>query len=276
MSKFNGISAAITGGADGIGLGLGRELGQRGARITLLDIRADAAQQSAEMLINEGIDAIGIGCDVTDTDSLESAAALLSEKRGGVGLLWANAGVGVSGHMSTIRAKHFDWVYSVNVKGTIDTVRAFWPMLCAANGTRHLGFTGSSNTLGHIGAGPLGVYAASKWATVGIAEAFAAEAASHNIGATIFCPGLLDTRIWDGGRARPERFGGPVHQPDAAGEHWRSTGMPVDWACNAAIVAAEKGDLYCCPVDQHSVDDFEKRVSNVRKGFVVHPPRVQD
>lgn len=273
MSKFKGMSGAITGGADGIGLGLGRALGKRGALVALLDIRVDAAQAAAETLRSEGIDAIGVGCDVTDRASIEAAAVAVTAAFGTVGLLWANAGVGVAGHLGTLPARHIDWVYAVNVKGMIDTVQVFWPLLLAAEGQRHVGFTASSNTLGHIPDGPLSVYAASKWAAIGIAEAVAAQAIGLGMGATIFCPGLLDTRIWDGGRARPERFGGPVLQPEAAGERWRTTGMSVEWACEAAIAAAEAGDRYCCPVDQHSVDDFEARVLNVRKGFVVHPVR---
>jgi NAD(P)-dependent dehydrogenase (short-subunit alcohol dehydrogenase family) len=274
MSKFEGVCGAITGGADGIGLGLGRALGKLGARIALLDIRTDAALAAAESLRSEGIDAIGVGCDVTDRMSIDAAAANVAAAFGSVGLLWANAGVGVQGQLTTVPAKHLDWVYAVNVKGTIDTVQAFWPHLIAAKGTRHLGFTGSSNTLGHIPDTPLGVYAASKWASVGIAESVSAQAVGLGMGATIFCPGLLDTRIWDGGRARPQQFGGPVHRPEADGELWRTQGMSVDWACEAAIKAAEAGNLYCCPVDQHSLDDFDKRMLNVRKGFIVHQARV--
>lgn len=273
MSKFEGINAAITGGADGIGLGLARALGKRGARVALLDIREVAAKAAAEMLRSEGIEAIGLWCDVTDRASIEAAAAGVAKAFGSMGLLWANAGVGVQGQLTTVPAKHMDWVYAVNVKGMIDTVQSFWPHLLAAEGVRHLGFTGSSNTLGHIPDTPLGVYAASKWASIGVAESVSAQAMGLGMGATIFCPGLLDTRIWDGGRARPEQFGGPVYQPEEAGEFWRTKGMSVEWACEAAVAAAENGTLYCCPVDQHSLDDFETRMMNVRKGFVIHPAR---
>ncbi len=271
MSKFDGINAAITGGADGIGLGLARALGKRGARVALLDIREEAAHAAAETLRGEGITAMGLRCDVTDRASIDQAAAGVAEAYGSIGLVWANAGVGVGGQLTTVPARRLDWVYAVNVKGMIDTIQAFWPHLLAATGVRHVGFTGSSNTLGHIPDTSLGVYAATKWAAIGIAESVSAQAIGLGMGATIFCPGLLDTRIWDGARARPEQFGGPVHQPEEAGELWRTQGMSAEWACEAAVAAAENGTLYCCPVDQHSRDDFEVRVANVRSGFVIHP-----
>jgi NAD(P)-dependent dehydrogenase (short-subunit alcohol dehydrogenase family) len=265
--KLNGTTAVITGGADGIGFGLASALAKRGVRVALLDIREDAARAAAETLPN----AIGIGCDVSDAASLAAAADAASEILGQVNQLWVNAGVGIRGTITTASQRGLDWVYAVNVQGAINTARAFLPIVAAAKGFKHIGFTASSNTLGRLGAGPLGAYAASKWANLGIAEAVAGEASAFGIGSTIFCPGLLNTRIWDGGRARPDRFGGAVLAPEEAGEMWRTQGMPTDWACEAAINAVEAGQAYCSPVDQHSLDDFEARVAAVRAGFVIYP-----
>ena len=264
-----GTTAVITGGADGIGLALGRALTARGVRVALLDVRADAVREAATTLA----DAVGIVCDVTDAASVETAAGEARAALGGVNQLWVNAGVGIRGAISSASQNGIDWVYAVNAQGTINTVRYFLPLVEATDGFRHLGFTASSNTLGRIPAGPLAVYAASKWACLGIAEAVAGEAGAMGIGSTIFCPGLLNTRIWDGARARPDRFGGAVHQPEEAGEIWRTQGMSVDWACEEAIKAVEAGQPYCAPVDQHSLDDFEARVAAVRAGFVIHPTR---
>ena len=57
------------------------------------------------------------------------------------------------------------------------------------------------------GAFPL--YATTKHATFAFADALSAELEDQGIASTILCPGLLNTKIWDGARARPERFGGP-------------------------------------------------------------------
>lgn len=221
MTDFTDATCAITGAADGIGLGLARAFGQRGARVALLDIRSEAAEEAAGRFISS----------------------------------------------ASLRA--MEWVAAVNIWGTIRTVRAFLPLVRAADGLRHVGFTSSSNTFGHIPAGPFGVYAASKWAALGIAEAVAGEVAAEGVGTTIFCPGLLDTRIWDGARARPERFGGAVHPPEEMGELWRTTGMPVDWACAEAIRAIDEGRLYACPVEAHVAENFEARFADVRAGIVV-------
>ncbi len=105
---------------------------------------------------------------------------------------------------------------------------------------------------------------------MGVAEALACEALSDGVGATIFCPAMLNTRIWDSARARPERFGGPLMQPEERGEPWRRHGMPVEWACKQAIAAAERGDLYCSPVFERNVAAFEERVNTVRASLLVY------
>jgi len=269
MSTLQDTTAVVTGGADGIGLALGRAISRRGGRVALLDIRDEAAIEAAETLGGAST-GIGIGCDVADSAAVAKACDAVVKAFGSVNQLWVNAGVGVPGDLTAVEKQQIDWVYAVNVEGAINTVRTFMPLVEAAEGLRHVGFTASSNTLGRVPAGPFGTYAASKWALLGIAEAVAGSAEAKGIGSTIFCPGLLNTRIWDGARARQDRFGGAVQMPEAMGELWRETGMSVDWAAEEAIKAVLEGQPYVSPVDQHSVDDFEARVSAVRAGFVVH------
>jgi NAD(P)-dependent dehydrogenase (short-subunit alcohol dehydrogenase family) len=266
-----GSSAAITGGADGIGLGLARALARRGVRVALIDIRADAVRAAADDLCSGGATARGFVADVSDAAQVDDAAVRVREGFGQINQLWVNAGVGVAGGITSASRRGIDWVYAVNVMGAINTVRSFLPHVLEAEGVRHVGFTASSNTLGRMGPGSLGVYGASKWASLGIAEAVAGEAEALGISSTIFCPGLLNTRIWDGARARPEKFGGPSFRPVEAGEMWRTQGMSVDWACEEAIKAMERSQAYCAPVDQHSVEEFEARIAEVRAGLVVHP-----
>jgi NAD(P)-dependent dehydrogenase (short-subunit alcohol dehydrogenase family) len=271
MSVFKGTTSVITGGADGIGLALAKAIGQRGGKVALLDIRGDAANEAAEALKAQGIDAAAFHCDVTERARVEESARQVVERFGGVNLAWMNAGVGSGGHLNSAALDQIEWVHAVNITGVINTVRALWPLVEQAKGLRHLGFTGSSIIYGHGEAYPHGLYASSKWATVGIAESLVGRAEKAGIGTTIFNAGLLNTRIWDGARARPDRFGGPAHQPEEAGNFWREQGMPVDWACEQAINAIESGERYCSPVFQRIIDDFDARTDLVRKSFIVYP-----
>jgi NAD(P)-dependent dehydrogenase (short-subunit alcohol dehydrogenase family) len=269
MKSLKGAVAAITGGADGIGLGLAKSIGRRGGKIALLDIREDAAREAASALRTEGIIATGIACDVTDRASVDEAAKQVAHRFGGVNLAWMNAGVGATGHVYEADLDQIEWVNAVNVTGVLNTVRAFWPLIEKAEGLRHLGFSGSSIIFGEGVDYPHGIYTSSKWAAIGLAESLVGRAEQAGIGTTIFCAGLLNTRIWDAARARPDRFGGPASLPEATGEYWRTQGMPTDWACEEAVKAVEAGQRYCSPIFQHIADEFDARNAKIRDSFII-------
>jgi NAD(P)-dependent dehydrogenase (short-subunit alcohol dehydrogenase family) len=267
VERFRDRLAVITGGADGIGKALGKVFAAAGMKVALFDIRDDAARETAAQLSAGGADVRGYHCDVTLTESIEAAVAAVRADFGSVALLCANAGVGAAGGPLSAKPATADWVLSVNQKGVLDTLRLFRPLMDDETGPRHVMVTASSASLVSPAASRLALYGGSKHCTMGIAEAAAAELAEDGIGTTILCPGLINTRIWDGARARPDHFGGPRYQPEETGDMWRQKGMDVDWAAECAMQAIVAGDRYCAPVDAHSVDDFEARVDAIRSGF---------
>jgi NAD(P)-dependent dehydrogenase (short-subunit alcohol dehydrogenase family) len=267
VERFAGRVAVITGGADGIGKALGKAFAAAGMKVALLDIREDAVHEAAAELSASGGDVRGYACDVTLSQSIEAAVAAVKADLGSIALLCANAGVGAAGGPIAAKPATADWVLSVNQKGVLDTLRAFRPLMDDESGPRHVLVTASSASLVSPAAARLALYGGSKHCTMGIAEAAAAELAEDGIATTILCPGLINTRIWDGARARPDHFGGPRLMPEETGEMWRQNGMDVDWVAECAVAAIDAGDRYCAPVDAHSVDDFEARVAAIRAGF---------
>jgi NAD(P)-dependent dehydrogenase (short-subunit alcohol dehydrogenase family) len=263
MRDYAGRVAVVTGGADGIGLALSTALSAAGMRVALLDVRGDAAEASAQAI---GSGARGYRCDVTLETDLANAAEAIRRDLGQVAIMCANAGVGAGGGMLTARQTAIDWVFAVNVHGLIGSMRAFVPLMTETDLPRAVCITASSASLSSPTA-PLTLYAGSKHATMGIAEAAAAELEAQGITTTILCPGLINTRIWDGARARPDHFGGPRHADEASGEHWRTYGMPVEWVGDVAVEAIAAGQRYCVPVEQVGIDAFEARTAAIRNGI---------
>lgn len=269
MQRFAGRTAVVTGGADGIGLAMAHALAGVGMRMALLDIRTEAAEAAAAELRGAGGDAIGIGCDISDADSLASAAAAVAGRFGSIALLVANAGVGAAGGLLSASDANLAWVLSVNIHGTIATARQFVPLFDTADaGPRHLLVTASAASLVPVQGPGLALYAAAKHCTMGIAEGLAAELEPQGIGTTILCPGLINTRIWDGARARPDRFGGARHADEAVGEHWRANGLPAAWVAEAALAAIAAGDRYCAPVEPHIRTLHDDRAAAIRAGMI--------
>lgn len=260
---------AVTGGADGIGLALARAFGRdAGMKIALIDIRKDRAGEAVAELNAMGIEARGLTADVSDRAAIVAVADGLAAEGIVPRILWINAGVGAGAGVLTASPRAAEWVYGVNALGVIWTAQAFVLRMIAAGTPAHVGVTSSSAAYAVPGA-PSTIYAASKHATMGIAEALRAELEPSGIGVTIFCPGLLNTAIWDGAKARPERFGGIRHQPHERGERWRAALLP-DAVMPAVLETVASGGGYCATfTEQRGVAAHEARARAMRDAIQV-------
>src|SRR5580704_19384037 len=117
MPSFDvaGKVAIVTGGARGIGFGTAEALARRGATLVIVDLDQTAAENAAARLPGA---TLGFAADVTDRGAMQHVVASVTERRGGVDLVVANAGVAARG--ATVRAMHgeaFDRVLTVDLMG---------------------------------------------------------------------------------------------------------------------------------------------------------------
>ena len=220
MDQFKERTAFVTGGASGIGLALCRAFGQRGMNVAMVDIEAAACAAAVETLGREGINVIGMACDVSDRESLAQAAARVFSEFGNVHILCNNAGVSRAGSIEGIATSDWDWVIGVNLKGLIHGLQTFLPHIKAHGEESHIVNTASMN--GVVGAPLAGPYCATKFAAVGISEVLAAELEGSHIGVSVLCPSWVKTRMLDNGRNRPAHFGGPIALDTDAGNAERN------------------------------------------------------
>lgn len=264
LEAYRGHWLAVTGGADGIGLELARQLGRvAGMKAAIIDIRQDAADAAVAQLAAEGLSAAAFQADVSDRESIFAAAASMAAAEIVPRILWINAGVGAGAGVLTASPRAAEWVYGVNALGVIWTAQAFLPAMLDGARPIHVGVTASSAAYAPPNA-PFTLYAASKHATLALAEALRSELAGQDAGVTIFCPGLLNTTIWDGAKARPERFGGVRHQPFEQGAYWRAALSP-EAVMPAVLETVAAGGGYCAPfTDANTPEVFESRMAAMR------------
>lgn len=194
--KFSSSQVAvITGGASGIGLALAQAVVERGGRVAIVDIRRAAVEDAAQKLREGGGDAVGFTADVGDYESVADMASEVMDEFGRVDLLCNNAGL-VSPSAPAWEQTAETWKRLIDVKlfGVINGIRAFVPHL-VAQGSGHVLNTASSG-----GLAPLvdrSPYAATMHAVVGLTETLDLELrrASPLLGATVLCPGLVDTPL---------------------------------------------------------------------------------
>jgi NAD(P)-dependent dehydrogenase (short-subunit alcohol dehydrogenase family) len=241
-SAFAGKLALVTGAGDGIGAMLARGFAGWGMRVCVQDIRADAAAAVADEI---GNGAFPLVFDVSDVDTTIAAAATLRAAGEALSLLWCNAGAGVGSSLLTGKQSTIEWGFSVNVLGVIWTTQAFAPLMTQGDAPRHVGFTASSASL-RSPRQPMPLYPVTKHGTFAVAEALAGELAERDIASSILFPGLLNTNIWDGARARPNRFGGPRRADSAISARWDAAKDPaLMWPHIERTVLSGGGYLAC-------------------------------
>lgn len=206
MRELEGKGAVVTGGGSGIGAALGRHLAGEGMRVALADIDAASSEAVAGAIREEGGRAEGFRVDVTDSASLLRLAAEVEERMGGCSLLCANAGVLQMGRLDSRSEEDWEWCLSVNLLGTIRSVRAFLPQMRRQQGEKHIVIT--SSMAGLLAAGPAkGVYNTSKHAQMAYGETLRAELADEGIGVSLLLPAGTVSRIAESARNRPSRLG---------------------------------------------------------------------
>ncbi|MEE3258675.1 MAG: SDR family NAD(P)-dependent oxidoreductase, partial [Candidatus Latescibacterota bacterium] len=64
---LSGLVAVVTGAAQGLGLGIARELGGRGAEVIAADLQLDKAEAECEQMTADGIAARAAQLNITDS-----------------------------------------------------------------------------------------------------------------------------------------------------------------------------------------------------------------
>jgi NAD(P)-dependent dehydrogenase (short-subunit alcohol dehydrogenase family) len=213
MRELAGKTAFVTGGASGIGFGLGAAFAQAGMKVMLADIETDALADAVKSLHDFGPNVRGVACDVADPVSVERAAKASYQAFGNVHVVCNNAGVAAAGGIDNISLDNWRWVLDVNLMGVLHGIRTFLPHIRAHGEGGHIVNTASMAGMNSgLGFSP---YVASKFAVVGMSEGLATQLKPFGIGVTVLCPGYVRTRIGESGRNRPGRYGA-TQTPDPA------------------------------------------------------------
>ena len=130
MKDFAGRTAFVTGGANGIGIGVVRALLAEGCNVAIADIRAESIEHALKALDNPK--AMGVQLDVSSRQQMARAADEVEAKFGPVSLLFNNAGINLFQTAEDSSYDDWDWVMGVNLHGPINGVMTFAPRMIKA------------------------------------------------------------------------------------------------------------------------------------------------
>lgn len=190
-SRFTGKRVFITGASSGIGAAVARAFAREGARVAVTARRRDRLDAVVSAIRAEGGEAAAFECDVTDRASIDAAVAGAVAAFGGVDIVFANAGFGVTGPFERLTTESFRRQFETNFFGVVDTIYATLPELVKNRG--QLAIVGSVS--GRLGTPATSSYCASKFAISGLAESLYGEFRAKGVGVTLINPGFVTSEI---------------------------------------------------------------------------------
>lgn len=186
--------ALVTGAGSGIGRATALKFGAAGTGVCCVDVRAESAEETATSIREEGGEAVGLGCDVSDEADVKDTVAEALERFGRLDVLANVAGIGR--FQVTTEQSLADWnrILEVNLTGTFLMCREALPALVETKGA-----IVNVASLAGVFAHPYAVaYGASKGGVVSITKTLAIEYASCGVRVNALCPSGVITPLLSG------------------------------------------------------------------------------
>ena len=172
--------ALVTGANRGLGLAIARRLAGDGHRV-VGTYRSDHPDDDC-------ID--WVQCDVTDSESVETAFTDVEERLGPVEILVANAGIARDGLVVRMTDDDFEQVIDANLTGAFRVSRRAAKRMMRQRWGRIVLISSVAGTIGSAGQAN---YAAAKAGLNGYARSLARELATRNVTVNVIAPGPIDT-----------------------------------------------------------------------------------
>ncbi len=208
LQDLAGKVAVITGAGSGFGRELARLAVQRGMKVVLADVQADALESVQAELTAQGAEVLALRTDVSKGDQVAALATATMQRFGAVHLVFNNAGVGAGGLVWENTIADWEWVLGVNLWGVVHGVRAFTPLMLEQmnQDPEYSGYIVNSASIAGLLSPPnMGVYNVSKHAVVTLSETLYhdLQLVGARIGVSVLCPAFVPTGIAHSHRNRP-------------------------------------------------------------------------
>jgi meso-butanediol dehydrogenase/(S,S)-butanediol dehydrogenase/diacetyl reductase len=196
MTRLQGKTAIVTGGAQGIGEGIATRLASEGAAVAVADLNAAKAKSVADAIVKAGGKAIGVGVDVGERAQIQACIEATVKAFGKLDILFNNAGFNKPLPFLEVDEANFNAIMRVNAWAVMMfTQEAAKQMIKQGHGGK---IVNTASIAGRQGYAEFAPYCASKASVISLTQAAAREFAKNAITVNAFAPGVVVTPLWDG------------------------------------------------------------------------------
>jgi NAD(P)-dependent dehydrogenase (short-subunit alcohol dehydrogenase family) len=193
---LEGKRVIVTGASQGMGRAIAVECGRQGAEaVIVVDVKSDAAEETARLVQDTGARAAVVLADLTDAAQIQAMVDDAVAFAGGLDTVINNAGVIDSlfvehPGLESIDERTWDTVFAVNVRAVWLATKYAAPHLRASD--RGPSIVNSSSVSGINGTQSAVAYGASKAALIHLTKSAAISLAPH-VRVNVFLPGSIRT-----------------------------------------------------------------------------------
>lgn len=249
-------TAIVTGGASGLGRAICLRLARDGWHIAICDVNEQGAQETLDLVRQQGGDGCVQQLDVTDFAAWQALRDRLRNQWKQLDLLVNNAGVAGAGEVGEYPIEDWHWMIDVNLWNGIYGCHTFVPWLKENPRGAHIINTASAASFGSLPT--MAAYNVTKAGMLALSETLYAELKNAGVGVTVLCPAFFRTNLLNQARFVREE------QREMGEKGFATSKMTANDVADAAIRAMQKKQLYVVMPRQARVHWYMKRLMPTR------------
>ncbi|WP_028548098.1 SDR family NAD(P)-dependent oxidoreductase [Paenibacillus sp. UNC451MF] len=238
--------AIITGGASGIGRETCLKFASKGDRVVVADYNDKGGQETVDLIIKAGGEAIFVKVDVSKQEEVEALLDSTEKHYGRVDVMFNNAGIGGAGPVLEQNMDLYHRTISINQHGVA------YGIMAAGNKMKELGIRGviinTASVFGFLASPGTFAYHATKGAVIMMSKSAALELAPYGIRVVAVAPGAVDTPIIQGFKdrgmvdsMRAKVMGGELTKPETVANSVYLLSLEEAEAINGSVVMVDQG-----------------------------------